>query len=116
MAISDKKMSNKDEPKHDRKQSPISARKVKKLLVLSDYLSKQESKKTFKSVNKRFERSRLCLLGRLLLEIEWVGYLQSQKIFFAMFYHWIMSQQACQIAGFRPKITRFFIALPVLRL
>ena len=78
MAISDKKMSNKDEPKHDRKQSPISARKVKKLLVLSDYLSKQESKKTFKSVNKRFERSRLCLL----LEIEWVGYLQSQKIFF----------------------------------
>ena len=45
-------MSNKDEPKHDRKQSPISARKVKKLLVLSDYLSKQESKKIFKSVCK----------------------------------------------------------------
>ena len=46
-------MSDKDDgPKHERKQSPISARKVKKLLVLSEYRSKQEAKKTFKLVPK----------------------------------------------------------------
>ena len=44
-------MSDKDdEPKLERKHSPISARKERKLKVLSEYKAKQESKKTLKLV------------------------------------------------------------------
>jgi hypothetical protein len=39
-----------DEPKHDQNKSPVSARRAKKLLYLSEFLSKQESRINCKKV------------------------------------------------------------------